>query len=322
MADAAAAGPSTSDAADPADPAEFDAAYMAEMADFHMALQDELKNAGERMIRHLGTLRAMAAEPIGGADAAALRRELHAAAATKAREWVEQRAQQLVAEFHLRWHEDADLLAVDRALREGVQLVSEAEGELGALPVSHEVLGACEAQLRGQLRTHVRRANRHELRMLYADFCGRDGRDELQALCLEKYREQVDKHVQTEAVKTQMRLQAMLDARDAASKLAQSAATPAAAAQAAPTQGGAQQHGDGSNPVGVLSDYLEGVAGLGEELTAAGLPSSFVASVLREVEEEVSTQALELTSQVRGPPLAWHVPAPDARMRRPSPRFR
>ena len=28
-----------------------------------------------------------------------------------ARAWVERRTQQLVAEFHLRWHEDSDLLA-------------------------------------------------------------------------------------------------------------------------------------------------------------------------------------------------------------------
>ena len=54
----------------------------------------------------------------------------------------------------------------------------------------------------------MRRANRHELRMIYADFCGWESRAELRDLCLDKYREQVDKHVQTEAVATQMRLQA------------------------------------------------------------------------------------------------------------------
>ena len=101
------------------------------------------------------------------------------------------------AAFHLTWHEDAhDLLAVDGALQQGFALLADAraaigDGPLGADDPAVEVLGACEAQLRQRLQAR-RRANRHELRMLYADFCGRDGRDAPQALCLE-YREQVDK---------------------------------------------------------------------------------------------------------------------------------
>ena len=169
--------------------------FFTEISNFHMALQEGDESSpsagtGERIIGHLAKLRGMLTDVKGDADAQALRREMHGACIAKAREWVESRTNHLVAEFHLRWHEDADLLAVDTTLRESVRLVSDAECELGALPVSHEVLGACEQQLRATLSKHVRRANRHELRMLYGDFCGWASRAELRQLCLDKYREQ------------------------------------------------------------------------------------------------------------------------------------
>jgi len=148
------------------------------------------------------------------------------------------------------------------------------------LPVSHEVLSACETQLRGLLSKHVRKANRHELRMIYADFGDVASRAELRELCLDKYREQVDKHVQTEAVQTQMRLQALLDAREA-SKMASALQQQQqqAASQQQPQASGkdvpATKAGAGTasataevsgTTVECLSEYLEGVAGLGEEV--------------------------------------------------------
>ena len=137
--------------------------------------------------------------------------ELHGACAMQANEWVQQRVQHLVASFHMHLHEErGDLLAVDRALQEGGSLLREAQPEVGDLQVSHEVLTGCERQLLALLQAHVRRANRHELRMLYADFC-HEGRAQLRQLCLEKYKEQVAKHVQTEAVGTLLRVQAILD---------------------------------------------------------------------------------------------------------------
>ena len=294
-------------AAAPADEAEeFEMAYLTAISNFHMVLQEGCESSespGTRIIRHLSTLRTMAADAKGDADTQSVRREMHGACVAKAREWVERRTNDLVAEFHLRWHEDSDLLAVDMALRESVRLVSDAESELGALPVSHEVLGACEGQLRTALGKHVRRANRHELRMLYADFCGVASRAELRELCLDKYREQVDKHVQTEAVGTQMKLQALLDARDAIQAVRSGVGDGGeAGGGGASGSAGDAQHG---STVAVLSDYLEGVAGLREELEAAELPCGFVASVLREVEQEACTQSLELLSQVlsRSPPL-------------------
>ena len=284
MADASAAA-STIDGAE-----AFEMAYLAEMSNLHVILQEEPSNdTGTRLLRHLASLRKMVAD--SPADAATLRGELHDACVAKARDWVEQRLQHLVAEFHLRWHEESDLLAVDRALRQGSQLVSDAEGEVGALPVSHEVFGACEQQLCARLALHVRRANRHELRMIYPDFCGWASRAELRQLCLDKYREQVDKHVQTEAVATQVQLQGIIDARDASKALTNYADAVRGAGGDSGGGAGGGSAGSGATsggghgcPVGVsneglvstvmvLHDYLEGVAGLGEELTESELPA-------------------------------------------------
>ena len=77
-------------------------------------------------------------------------------------------------------------------------------------------------QLRGQLHPVVKRANRHELRLLYADFLLRPaaggeggggggggggeggGREweSLRSLCLDKYREQIEKVVASDGVRT------------------------------------------------------------------------------------------------------------------------
>ena len=257
----------------------FEVAFMAEIADFHLALVEDNQQGQNTLLKHLATIRAMAEDDSAAPDGG-VRRELHGACVTKAREWVDRRTHELVAEFHMRWHEDADLLAVDTALRESVRLITDAEAELGALPVSHEVLSACETQLRGLLSKHVRKANRHELRMIYADFGDVASRAELRELCLDKYREQVDKHVQTEAVQTQMRLQALLDAREA-SKMASALQQQQqqAASQQQPQASGkdvpATKAGAGTasataevsgTTVECLSEYLEGVAGLGEEV--------------------------------------------------------
>ena len=228
--------------------------------------------------------------------------ELYGACVAKATDWTEQRVQQLVANFHLHWHEDADLLAVDSVVRQGSALVRAAEEELGPLPVCSEILQSCEQQLRGRLVVHIRRANRHELRMIYADFCQLSGREELQHLCLDKYREQVDKHVQSEAVATQLKLQAVIATRSAATLLA-----PTGAGAGDGSGGGNGSTADSAalvtedgevTTVQVLSEYLEGVAGLKEELHAAELPTLFETKVLREVEQEACTQALELSSHV------------------------
>ena len=249
------------------------------LAGFHIALQEE---DAPGVLRHVLAMRQVAlpsdgSGPSGGVPSseedadAALRCELHGACVTKARAWVEQRTQQLVAQFHLRWHEDADLLGVDAALRESMELVRDAEIELGALPVASEVLEACEQQQRQRLATHVRSANRHVLRVLFADFCQWEERRELQRLCLDKYREHVDRYVQSEAVAAQMKLLATLDG------------------------GGGGGGGGGGTTVDVLDRYLEGIAELGAELRDAELPEqrlpdAFVSLVLREVEREACTQ--------------------------------
>ena len=166
-----------------------EAAFNAELADFFVALRE---GESSHMLQHLGALRAMSSAD-GSKDA--VWSELHGACATQAHEWVQQRVQHLVASFHVHLHEErGDLLAVDRALQEGGCLLREAQPEVGDLQVSHEVLTGCERQLLALLQAHVRRANRHELRMLYADFC-HEGRAELRQLCLEKYKEQVAAHV-------------------------------------------------------------------------------------------------------------------------------
>ena len=123
----------------------------------------------------------------------------------------------------MRWHEDDDLIAVDNALRESLRLVRGAELELGDLPVATEVLASCEKQLSTKLAGHVRKANRHELRMLFADFCQHEEREELQKLCLDKYREQV----------RELRLVPALRAAGASAAAAVAAAAVAAAAAAA-----------------------------------------------------------------------------------------
>ena len=289
----------------------FAGAFQDEVADFHMACADDAADAAERVLSHVATLRAMVTDGTGDSDDISLRRELHGACVAKAAAWVERRIQDLVAEFHLRWHEDADLLAVDRALRESITLVGRAEVELGPLPVCAEVLAACDQQLRTRLAAHVRRANRHELRMLFADFCEWSGREELQRLCLDKYREQVDKHVQSEAVATQIKLMNLISARTLQSTVAAGEAATAAEGGAGGGGGGstagAQGVEEGGEPmvINVLREYLEGVAGLREELAASELPAPFAASVLLEVEHEACTQALELSSQVR----RFHSPA-------------
>jgi hypothetical protein len=286
----------------------FLSAFQDEVADFHMACADSgATDAAERVLSHVGTLRAMVSDAEG--DDAAMLKEMHAACVAKAAAWVERRIQDLVAQFHLRWHDDGDLLAVDCALRESMTLVRHAEAELGPLPVCVEVLGGCDQQLCTKLAEHVRRANRHELRMLFADFCQWVGREELQQLCLDKYREQVDKHVQSEAVATQIKLLNLLQAKSLRTSVGGTngvGASAGAGAVAGAGGGGGGGPGagalvteDGSGgPVQVLREYLEGVAGLKEELCAAELPPSFATSVLREVEQEACTQALELASQV------------------------
>ena len=130
---------------DPTDPTE---AFLAAVSDFHLALAEDTASgstsasASSPVLRALSTIRLMATD-----SAAELHREMHSACVAKARDWVEKRTQQLVAEFHLRWHEDADMLAVDRALNEGMALVTAAEVELGeTLPVAHEVLGGGRIQ--------------------------------------------------------------------------------------------------------------------------------------------------------------------------------
>ena len=196
--------------ADGAPDEALDAAFNAELADFFVALRE---GKSTHMLQHLGALRAMSSAE-GSSDA--VWSELHGACATQAHEWVQQRVQQLVASFHVHLHEErGDLLAVDRALQEGGCLLREAQPEVGDLQVSYEVLTGCERQLLALLQAHVRRANRHELRMLYTDFC-HEGRAGLRQLCLEKYKEQVAKHVQTEAVGTLLRVQAILDEESAA----------------------------------------------------------------------------------------------------------
>ena len=155
-----------------ADAEAFAAAFQDEVCDFHMTCADvSASDVGERVLRHIATLKAMSKDSPDPGDDAALRDEMLGACVSKAAAWVERRVQSLVAEFHLRWHEDADLLAVDDALRQSMNLVQAAEFELGPLPICTEILAACDVQLRTKLAAHVRKANRHELRMLYADFC-------------------------------------------------------------------------------------------------------------------------------------------------------
>ena len=266
------------------------------VAEFHMACADAAPDAAERVLNHVATLRAMAASGISSDDVS-LHSEIHSACVAKASAWIEHRVQDLVGEFHLRLHEDGDLLAVDRVLRESVALVDCAEEELGPLPICTEVLGACETQLHTRIVTHMRRANRHELRVLYADFCLWGRREELQRLCLEKYREQVDKHVQSEAVATQLKLMNLLatDSLQCAGRGECTATTDIGSASAAAlmTEGAGHE-----TTVNLLRDYLESVAGLKEELYATELPATFVADVLHEVEQEACAQALDLASQV------------------------
>ena len=165
----------------PADEA-LEAAFNAELAEFFVALRE---GESSQMLQHLGALRAMSSAESSGD--VVVWKELHGACARQAHEWVQQRVQQLVASFHVHLHEErGDLLFVDRALQEGGCLLCEAQPELGDLQVSHEVLTGCERQLLALLQAHVRRANRHELRVLYADFC-HEGRAELRQLCLEKH---------------------------------------------------------------------------------------------------------------------------------------
>ena len=102
-------------------------------------------------------------------------------------------------------------------------------------------------------------------------------------------KEQVDKHVQTEAVNTVMRVQAMLDAERDGSL------PPGADGQ----QTKRVQHDDTeASLVQVFERYLEDVAQLSEELSSAQLPVGFQAMVLRELEQEACTQVVELLSTV------------------------
>ena len=162
---------------------------------------------------HLAALRAMTLPmaPTLGApsipavdEAEQLRLELYEACRARTRGWVERRIHSRVASFHLHWHDDCggrDLLAVDATLSSAHALLDAALGELGALPVVEEVLAECETRLASQLERLVRRANRHELRMLHADFFALDGprRERLRQICLSKYLEQITKHVHSEA---------------------------------------------------------------------------------------------------------------------------
>ena len=270
------------------DAAAFEAAFTAELADFHVAYEEE---AAPRLLASLRALTAMASDASDGMYA-----ELRDACAAKAAALIQKSLAASAAAFHLTWHEDAhDLLAVDGALQQGFALLADAraaigDGPLGADDPAVEVLGACEAQLRQRLQAHVRRANRHELRMLYADFCGRDGRDELQALCLEKYREQVDKHVQSEAVNAERKLHHALSLR--------AAPVPAVATPGGSAATGAAVAADEVGVVGVMGAYLEAVLSLAEELGAAELPSHFEVGVLREVEAEACAQVVELLQNV------------------------
>jgi len=263
-------------------------AFQSTLCDFHMSFEEP-----DRALQRVTMLRAMAEEP---GCAFELRRELYKACATKARGWAERWTQRIVAEFHLCWQEESDLLRVNALLCEGLSLVATASAELGDLSVCLEMLAACEAQLRARLAIHIRRANRHELRTIFTDFCERPGRESLQALCLEKYCEQVDKHVQSEAIHTRLRLQALISSSETTVHGVRGGSARAellADKDVAPL-----------TTVKILSDYLECVAVLGEELGAEGLvsgtlPVAFVASVLREVEHEACVQVHELISQVR-----------------------
>ena len=147
-----------------------EAACQAELEAFYVALRGA-EGALDTALEHLAALRGLSAAAAEASTDAQLWRELHGACVAQAGAAVEQRVQELIASFHERLHEDRfDLLAVDVALQEGGRLMRAATPEVGEAPlrVSAEVLAACEARLHGLLQGHLRRANRHELRMLYA----------------------------------------------------------------------------------------------------------------------------------------------------------
>ena len=119
------------------------AGFQAEMADFFVALREAKSTS---MLAHLAALRGMSAAE--GVEDASLLQELHQACVEQARVWVQQRVPQLVVSFEAHVHgRDRDLLAADHALREGRDLITVAQPEVGDIHESHEALVICERQL-------------------------------------------------------------------------------------------------------------------------------------------------------------------------------
>jgi len=207
------------------------------------------------------------------------RRAAFGDASAAVHERLETCAVDLLGEFHMQRQEGGDLPAADGALRRARALLAAARPHVGEFAACDEMVEACEAMLRVRVEAHIRSANRHMLRLLYENFIAGTERSALCDLCLHKYQEQVDKHVHSEAVVAQRKIEGFLATREMAF--------------------GASVEADESSqltPVEVLNEYLESVASLSEELSTAHLPARFVASAHAELENEASTQVVELLS--------------------------
>jgi hypothetical protein len=295
----------------------FAASYEAEVSRLHEAMQHGTGgDSSAQILGHLAQLRALSSQnDFALSSTHAKRAGRYKAARAEAREWVELRLHELVASFHLASHEDNDLLAMDAAVRAARDLVARAAAEVGDLSLFGEILDALEAQLRSKLELVIKKANRHELRLLYTDFLLRpaehgpglsepacasadaSGSDApglpggwrgLRALCLRKYREQVERHVHSESVVATSALHKVLTDRQATAGCAPSfpdhadynhRPRPSLAAVEA-------EEAIGFPAVGVIRLYLEGIARVADELQdGALLPSDFVATAHAELEQ-------------------------------------
>lgn len=157
----------------PADPeTAFAASFEAELSRLHEAMQHAAGgDPSAQILDRLATLRAMSSRGEFALSAAHAERVARfTSARAEAREWVELRLHELVASFHLASHEDNDLLAMDAAVRAARSLVARAAGAVGDMSIFGEILDALERQLRAKLELVIKKANRHELRLLYTYF--------------------------------------------------------------------------------------------------------------------------------------------------------
>eukprot|EP00962_Isochrysis_galbana_P005935 scaffold1596_cov121-Isochrysis_galbana.AAC.1 len=309
----------------------FAASFEAEVAQLRTAVQHGTgRDSSAQILGHLTQLRAMSLQEDFALSAAhAERVDRYRAARAEAREWAELRLHELVASFHLALHEDNDLLAMDGAVRAARDLVARTAVELGDMSLFCEILDVLEGQLRAKLNLVIKKANRHELRLLYTDFLLRPadpgsgpvehgagpadprsgpvgaavasagaadsaggavagGWPGLRALCLRKYREQVEKHVHSECVVATSTLHKVLADRGATvGYMAPAADAGSSIPTARPSLAAVEaEEAIGFPAVGVIRSYLEGIARVADELQdGALLPPDFVASAHAELEQ-------------------------------------